>query len=483
MPEPAPGNSEFDFRAASAAAARDPHLKRAIGNAVLRQYAGRQQRWSEMPDIQALRDLGARIKQHALDHLDYYLEQLVANVERRGGRVHFAPDAAAARQIVLDIAQQAGCRSVIKSKSMVSEEIGLLPALVQAGLDVVETDLGEFIIQLAKEKPSHIVGPCIHKDRPCIARLFSEYFKTPYNDDPQALTMQARAHLRNKFRHADLGITGGNFLVAQTGQVCTVENEGNARQSTTTPRILVSIVGIEKVVPRLTDLAVLLKLLCRSSTGQPLTVYTSLFGGTRAAGEKDGPEQFHLVLVDNGRSDILASEYREALRCIRCGACLNACPVYRQIGGHAYGHVYSGPIGALITPLTQGLARFKDLPHASSLCGACGEVCPVKIDIPRHLLNLRRDIASGHLNGRFERLIFRAWAWSLKSPFLYRLLGRLQRFSLGRRSNGSGWVSQAPRLIAGWTQSRDLPVPPKRSFHQLWRKRTPARVDSDTLQT
>ena len=394
------------------------------------------------------------------------------NVRKNGGIVHFAADGAEAKKIIIEIAARANCKSCIKSKSMVSEEIDLVPALEAAGIEVVETDLGEFIVQISHDRPSHLVAPIVHKDRASIAKLFSEHFGTPYNDDPQALTMQARVYLRDKFRRADFGMTGGNFLVAETGHVACVENEGNQRQSITTPRVLVSLVGIEKVVPRMVDLSVMLKLLARSATGQPVTIYTNIFGGPRAAGEKDGPEEFHLVLMDNGRSEILASEeYRETLRCIRCGACLNACPIYRKIGGHAYGSVYPGPIGALITPLFQGLENFKDLPQASSLCGACYEACPVKINIPKHLINLRRDIQQQHLNGAMERGVYRLWAWALKSPLLYATIGNLQKFDLRRRAGGTGWVNHMPTIAAGWTQIRDMPAPAKKTFHQLWRKR------------
>jgi L-lactate dehydrogenase complex protein LldF len=234
----------------------------------------------------------------------------------------------------------------------------------------------------------------------------------------------------------------------------------------------VSLVGIEKLVPRLVDLSVMLKLLARSATGQPMTIYTSLFGGPRKAGERDGPEEFHLVLIDNGRTEILKSEYRETLRCIRCGACLNACPVYRKIGGHAYGSVYPGPIGALITPLFQGLGKFKDLPHASSLCGACYEACPVKINIPKHLINMRRDIVSQHINHPLERIIYRLWAWGMNSRFLYGVIGALQTIDLRRRASGTGWVEKMPSIASGWTQVRSLPAPAKKTFHQMWRKKS-----------
>jgi L-lactate dehydrogenase complex protein LldF len=466
--------SKFDFHQVSVKAAGDEKLKTAINNAVLRQYTGRQLRLLDLPDSDKLRTLAGDIKQHAIEYLDYYLEQLAANVRKNGGQVHFARDGAEAKRVITQIAAKANCKSCIKSKSMVSEEIDLVPALEAAGIEVVETDLGEFIVQISHDRPSHLVAPIVHKDKASIAKLFSEYFGTPYNDDPNALTMQARIYLRDKFRRADFGMTGGNFLVAETGHVCCVENEGNQRQSITTPRVLVSLVGIEKVVPRMADLAVMLKLLARSATGQPVTIYTNIFNGPRAAGEIDGPEEFHLVLMDNGRSEILASEeYRETLRCIRCGACLNACPIYRKIGGHAYGSVYPGPIGALITPLFQGLENFKDLPQASSLCGACYEACPVKINIPKHLINLRRDINKQHLNSAMERGVYRLWAWALKSPFLYNTIGNLQKLDLRRRAHDSGWIQNLPAIAAGWTQIRDMPAPARKTFHQMWRKRQP----------
>lgn len=463
--------SAFNFHELSSKAAGDERLKAAVNNAVLRQHSARQLRILELPEADKLKTLAGEIKQHALDHLDYYLEQLGQNVERNGGHVHFAADAAEARRIILDIAKHHDAKRVIKSKSMVSEEIHLAQAMEAAGMDVVETDLGEFIVQISKDRPSHLVAPIVHKDRQSIAKLFSEYFKTPFNDDPAALTMQARAFLRDKFRRSDLGITGGNFLVAETGLVCSIENEGNQRQSVSTPAVLIALVGIEKVVPRMVDLAVMLKLLTRSATGSPVSMYTNLYGGPRGFGEKDGPEEFHLVLVDNGRTEILGSEYRETLRCIRCGACLNACPIYRKIGGHAYGSVYPGPIGALITPLFKGLGKFKDLPQASSLCGACYEACPVKINIPRFLTLMRRDINRAHLNSGVERMVYRMWARGLHWPVLYRLLGKVQSWDLRRRAGGTGWVTRLPRIAAGWTQIRDMPVPARRSFHSCWRDR------------
>jgi L-lactate dehydrogenase complex protein LldF len=463
---------KFNFDRVSVEASHNERLKKAIDSAVVRNDKGRQLKLLELPDSNKVRDLAGNIKQHTLDHLDYYLEQLAANVEKRGGKVHLAADGDHATQIILDIIKNANCQRIIKSKSMVSEEIELAHVMEAAGLDVVETDLGEFIVQIDHDKPSHLVTPIIHKDKASIAKLFSEYFKTPYNDDPQHLTAQARAFLRDKFRKADLGMTGGNFLVAETGDVVTVENEGNARQSVTTPRVLISLVGIEKVVPRLIDLSVMLKLLARSATGQSMTVYTSVFSGTRAAGEKDGPEEFHLVLMDNGRTEILASEeYRETLRCIRCGACLNACPIYRKIGGHSYGSVYPGPIGALITPLMQGLEKFKDLPNASSLCGACYDACPVKINIPKHLINLRRDIVNRQINHPVERLIYRAYAWSMMTPWRYKMATLGQKLMLRFKADRDGYVESLPFPGAGWTQVRDMPQPAKETFKELWERK------------
>jgi L-lactate dehydrogenase complex protein LldF len=461
----------FAFDKLSEEAARNERLKAAVNNAVVKNDRGRQARMAELPDALGLRTLAGEIKQHTLDHLDYYLLRVRRAVESRGGKVHFARTGEDARRIILEICEQEKVRTIIKSKSMASEEIELGHEFEKRGYDTVETDLGEFIVQIDHDKPSHIVTPIIHKDLRSIAELFSTYFKTPYNDDPTFLTKQARLHLRDKFRRADLGMTGGNFIVAETGDVCVVENEGNARQSTTSPRVLISLVGIEKLVPSLESLAVMLKLLARSATGQPMTVYTSLFGQPRQAGEKDGPEVFHLVLMDNGRSEILASEeYRETLRCIRCGACLNACPIYRSIGGHSYGSVYPGPIGALITPMFKGLGNYSDLPKASSLCGACFDACPVRINIPKHLINLRRDMNSQGITGPIEKTIYRAYAFMMGGTARYKLANLMQK-SL-RLVARDGYIRWAPPPGSGWTKVRDLPTPAKTTFRAWWAKRS-----------
>ncbi|HZZ45142.1 MAG TPA: LutB/LldF family L-lactate oxidation iron-sulfur protein [Tepidisphaeraceae bacterium] len=463
--------SHYDFHSLSVKAAGDKRLKRAVSLATVKQATGRENRLLELPDSDKMRTVAGEIKQHTLDHLDYYLEQFIAAVEKDGGHVHLASTGAEAKRIITDLVREKKLKLCVKAKSMVSEEIELTHALENLGMEVVETDLGEFIVQIDHDKPSHLVQPIIHKDRASIAKVFSEYFGTPYNDNAEAMTKQAREYLRDKFRRADMGITGGNFLVAEAGKVCIVTNEGNGRLTGAMPRVLVSLVGIEKLVPRMTDLAVMLKLLARSSTGQHLTVYNSIFGGPRKAGEKDGPEEFHVVLLDNGRSEILGSRYRETLRCIRCAACLNVCPIYRKIGGHSYGSVYPGPIGALITPLFEGLSKFKDLPQASSLCGACYHACPVKINIPLHLINMREDIVSRKMGTPIERMIYRVWAWGLKSPFIYKWINTFQKLELRRRARGTGWVHDLPEPGSGWTEVRDMPAPAKKTFHELWKKR------------
>ena len=467
-----PYRPSFEFETLSIPAAQNKKLENALENSVTKNHRAREVRMRELPDAEALRTLAGKIKGHTLENLDYYLVQFKQAVERNGGHVHFARTGEEAKQIIFDIIDKANCKSCIKSKSMVSEEIELAHALEARGMDVVETDLGEFIVQIDHDKPSHLVSPIVHKDRNQVGNSFSKYFGTPFTNDPDELTKQARVHLRDKFRRADFGMTGGNFVVAETGHVCVVENEGNARQSVTTPRVLVSLIGIEKLVPRLADLSVMLKLLARSATGQPFTVYTNLFSGPRKMGEKDGPEEFHIVFLDNGRTEILAGEYRETLQCIRCGACLNACPIYRKIGGHAYGSVYPGPIGALITPLFQGLGNYKDLPQASSLCGACYEACPVKINIPQHLINMRRDIVSQKITGMFERAVYKLWAFAMTSPLLYGIMAFGQKFELRRRAKGTGWVRHMPPPGGGWTQIRDMPAPAAKTFHQMWKNRT-----------
>src|SRR5438552_1649034 len=376
------------FRERAANALGDRFLQQALTIATTKFIDLRREAFEAFPEGEALRDRAREIKEATLQRLDHYLEQLIDNVERFGGRVHYADTAEDARRIILDLARRTGARLAVKSKSMATEEIDLNEALLHAGVTPVETDLGEYIIQLAHERPSHIIAPAIHKTKGQVAELFTRELNRHAAPDPEALTRIARGELREKFLQADLGITGANFAVADTGTVVLVTNEGNGRMVTSLPRVHVAVMGVEKVVPSLTDLMVFLAILARSATGQKLSVYTTLVRGPRRAGELEGPEEFHLVLLDGGRIAQIGGPLREALSCLRCGACLNVCPVYRQIGGHAYGYTYPGPIGILLTAMMEGTPAVKDLAHASSLCGACADACPVRIDIPRMLIEL-----------------------------------------------------------------------------------------------
>jgi L-lactate dehydrogenase complex protein LldF len=382
------------FRELSRKGLSDQHLQRAMATLEMLLTAGRTRGFEQLEDAEGLRERAHEIKRRTIERLDQYLERLEERVKALGGNVHWAGTADEARAIVLGLAVERGVKTVVKGKSMVSEEIGLNEALAGGGIEAFETDLGEFIIQLAEEPPSHLVGPAIHKSVEQVSQLFSEKFGVERMKDPGAMTLFARRTLRRRFLHADMGITGVNFAVADTGAVILYENEGNIRLSTSLPKTHVAIMGIEKVVPTLEDAAVLMKLLARSCTGQKLPTYVSMISGPRAAAERDGAEEFHLVIVDNGRTRILAEpDLRETLYCIRCGACQNFCPVYLKAGGHAYGWVYSGPIGAILTPQLVDRKQASLLPYASTLCGACREVCPVKIDIPRILLALRNRYA------------------------------------------------------------------------------------------
>ncbi len=447
-------------------ALEDLRLQQALANASFRFMAARDRAASEVEDWEELRRRAHAIKRDALENLAAYLEQFEARVLERGGQVFWAATGQQACSYIVQLARARGVRLVVKGKSMVTEEIELNHALQRQDIEVVETDLGEYIIQLAGERPSHIVAPAIHKTRRDVAELFEKKLGMPPTDDIPRLTAQARSVLREKFLAAGMGVTGANFAVAETGSIVVVENEGNIRFCTSVPRIHVAVVGIEKVIPRQADLAVFLRLIARSATGQKMGAYMSVVTGARRAGEPDGPEEFHLVLLDNGRTRVLADPLkREALYCIRCGACLNVCPVYRKIGGHAYPWVYSGPIGAVLTPQMQGLDWEPKLPFASSLCGACREACPVKIRIPEVLLALRRQEAeSVPGRHRWERLAFRIWAWVMERPWLYELAGtgaRLAPLRLGP--------------VAAWLRTRELPEIPRYSFRQWWRQRRDSR--------
>lgn len=446
----------------------DRNAKAALENGQLRQAlqgltqvsrSRRLQVLATTSDWEALRDRARAAKDETLANLDRYLAQFTEQATRAGATIHHAPDAEAARARVIRLAQECGATSVVKSKSMLSEEIHLNEALEHAGIRPIETDLGEWILQLANETPSHIVVPAIHKTRHDIAALFAAKLGTAPDASAADLTAAARAALRAEFAAAGMGISGVNFGVAETGSILILENEGNARLVTSVPRTHVALMGIEKLIPTLADLDVFLKLLPRAGTGQRLTTYQSLITGV-PSGDTEGPRALHIILVDNGRSRMLYDPImREALACIRCGACLNVCPVYQQVGGHAYGSVYPGPIGAVITPPLLGIEHASQLPYASTLCGACKDACPVKIDIPKMLLHLRAQTA----RPLPERAAFRAWQIGMRSPWLYRLgarlAGRLQQLA----------SNLLPPLKA-WIRGRDLPSAKRETFRDQWKR-------------
>jgi L-lactate dehydrogenase complex protein LldF len=449
----------------------DPALQTALGRAMPGFRRMRAGAAAELPEWEALRRLAAQIKDHTLAHLDRYLEQLDAAFRAAGGQVHWAADAAAARDVVVALARARGVRRAVKSKSMVTEEIGLNAALEAAGVHVVETDLGEYVLQLAGEAPSHLIAPMIHKPIEAVTELFAAKLGAPRYDRAEDLNRVARAALRREFLAADMGITGVNFAVAETGTLVLVENEGNARLVTTRPPVHVAVMGIEKLVPRLADLGVFLRLLARSATGQRASVYVSLLTGPRRPGEADGPDELHLVLVDNGRTRVLADpDLREALRCIRCGACLNVCPIFERAGGHAYGSVYAGPIGAVLTPALWGLEPAHELPFASTLCGACGEVCPVRIDLPRLLLELRARAVRAGFAGPTDRVFARLWRFAMGSPARLQLVGRVGR-ALQRLVVRGGRIDRLPGPLGGWTAYRTAPPLAAVPFRGRWRAR------------
>ncbi len=431
------------------------------------------------PDYQDLRTHANAVKRHTIDHLDHYLEEFARNVEAHGGKVVFCKDAQDVADFVLRLAKERGARLIVKSKSMTTEEVDLNERLEHHHLEAVETDLGEYIIQLAHERPYHIVAPALHKTREQVADLLTDRLGVARETVIEKQTMIARAVLREKFLSADIGVSGANFLIADSGAVVLVENEGNARLTTSAPKIHIAVAGIEKMIPRAQDLGVFLKVLGRSATGQPLTVYTSFLSGPRRGDEIDGPDEFYVVLLDNGRTKVLADrEKRESLYCIRCGACLNHCPVYRKIGGHSFPWVYSGPIGAILTPQFLGVNHEPGLPFASSLCGACAEVCPVKIDIPKILLELRSEVKEAEQRqgaNRLERMAFRIWAWVMRHPRVYELAG-MAAASLAPATDGGAWVRSLtaaiqPAPLRAWLSQRDLPPSPPKSFRQMWRER------------
>jgi L-lactate dehydrogenase complex protein LldF len=429
-----------------------------------------------MPEFDALRDQARDIKNHALQHLDLYLERFEAKVKALGGHVHWAPTAGEARDIVLEICRRHGARTVAKSKSMITEEIGLNDHLEAAGIEPIETDLGEYIIQIRGEPPSHIIAPAVHLTKEQVADTFLEHHArlgfTRRLEERGDLVDEARKILRQKFQDADIGITGANFLIAETGSSVLVTNEGNADLSNTLPKVHIVVTSIEKVIPTLEDAATLLRVLARSATGQEGSSYTTFTTGPKRPEDLDGPEQYHVILLDNGRSAVLGTEFQDMLRCIRCGACMNHCPVYGAIGGHAYGWVYPGPIGAVLNPQLLGVKEAGNLPNASTFCGKCESVCPVRIPLPKLMRHWREREFERHLTPKAMRYGIGLWAFFARRPMLYRLGAGLAARLLalaGRRGASNGRFRSLP-LAKGWTRYRDLPAPESGgTFMARWR--------------
>ncbi len=460
--------SLLKFQRNAANSLNDKTLQGALKNIESRFVDARREAISHLDDFEAVRERATAIRDQVLANLDQWLLRFEQEAKRRGAMVHWAETAEEANRIICDIARQYGVKKAVKSKSMVSEECGLNDALEAAGVQVVETDLGEYILQLAHEPPSHIVAPVLHKTKDEISDLFEHHHQLPRKTGIAELCQEAREILRPHFLSADMGITGANFLIAETGSVLIVTNEGNGRMATTLPRVHVALTGIEKVVPTLEDAATLIRLLPRSATGQDITSYVSVLTGVKAENESDGPEHFHIVLLDNGRSKLLGTKLQAMLRCIRCGACMNHCPVYQNVGGHAYGWVYPGPMGSVLTPSFAGLAATLPLPNASTLCGACAVVCPVSIPLPDLLREVRHQQNLANLRPWRERKVLGVWAWLALRPFWYArcasLISRIL-FFLGGAKGRLTWLPSA------WTRERDLPAPAGQTFRTLYRKR------------
>jgi len=444
--------------------------------ASLRKFQGkfvpaRRKALTELDDFEGTREAARAIRQRALDDLDVWLGIFEENARARGATVLYAQTPAELNALVLEIAGRHAVRKIIKSKSMVSEESGLDHAIEAAGLEVVETDLGEYILQINNyEPPSHIIGPALHKSRGEVADLFHRRHGTPRKEGIDELCLEAREVLRSHYLTADMGISGGNFFVAETGSVVLVTNEGNATLTTTLPKVHVAISGIEKIVPTLEDVATLMRLLPRSATGQSISNYVDILTGVKGAGEFHGAEHMYFIVVDSGRSAVLGSDVSQALRCIRCGACMNHCPVYQNIGGHSYGWVYPGPIGAILTPMYVGLENALELPHASTMCNQCGVVCPVKIPLPDLQRKLREAEFERHLRPWYERLALRTWGWFARHPTLYGASASLGVRLLRLLADRNGMIRRLP-LAGGWTDERDMPAPAGRTFRELYAAR------------
>jgi L-lactate dehydrogenase complex protein LldF len=471
------------FKSNARAALADQQLQEALAGIPTGLVAQRAAARARLPEFEALRDYGRDLRNHTLDHLDLYLERYEAEVTRTGGQVHWAETAEDARAVILEICNKAGARLIAKGKSMVSEEIGLNNHLEAAGLEVVETDLGEYILQLRHETPSHIIAPAIHLTQ----RQVEDDFRRVHRqlpegrklDQPAELVDEARQILREKFLSADVGITGANFLIAETGSSIIVTNEGNGDLAQSLPKVHIVIASIEKVLPTLDDAAALLRLLARSATGQEITAYTTFSTGPRRQDDLDGPEAYHVVLLDNGRSALLGSHFKEVLRCIRCGACMNHCPVYNAVGGHAYGWVYPGPIGAVLNPALIGLEEAANLPNASTFCGRCEAVCPMRIPLPKLMRHWRELEFDSGQTPRITRMALKSWAGIARRPWLYHLTMRVMMRALNLAAGRKGALSWLP-LAEGWTRGRDFPAPQGKTFQALWAEHQKTRPSMET---
>ena len=455
------------FKANAVEALADKSLQKALSNVQKGFIKKRLDAAERLPEFDALRDNAKAIKDHTLAHLDLYLERYEEAVTKTGGHVHWARDAEEARSAVMSICERIGAKSVTKGKSMISEEIGLNQELESQGYEVVETDLGEYIIQLRGETPSHIIAPAIHVNKEDVEEEFRRVH-THLDDnrdlsEPVSLLAEARGVLRRKFLDADVGITGANFLIAETGTSVIVTNEGNGDLTQILPKVHVVIASIEKIVPTLEDFSQIIRVLARSATGQDTSVYTTLSTGPKRDNDPDGPDEYHVILLDNGRSDMLGTEFQDMLRCIRCGACMNHCPVYHSVGGHAYGWVYPGPMGSVLTPSLIGVDQAGHLPNASTFCGRCEEVCPMRIPLPKMMRHWRQREFERHMTPSFQRHSLGVWAWLAKRPKLYRLATNAASRAIAYLGGGHGAVSSLP-LAGGWTKHRDLPAPQGGSF-------------------
>ena len=462
------------FNANAAEALLDADLQAALGAAEAGFGVKRRKAIQGLPEFEALCDQAAAIKDHVLDHLDVYLQRFEAQVFAAGGMVHWCEDAQQAREVILKICRSVNAKTVTKGKSMVAEEVGLNPFLEAHNIRPIETDLGEYIIQLAEEPPSHIIGPALHKTKDQVSDLFHAHHAplgfTERQSSGEALVGEARAILRQKYLVADVGVTGANFLIAETGSTVIVTNEGNGDMTHIFPRVHIVIASIEKIVPTLEDAATLLRVLARSATGQEMSVYTTFSTGPKRRTDADGPEQFHVVLLDNGRSDILGGNQRDILRCIRCGACMNNCPVYMAAGGHAYGATYMGPMGSVLTPNLTSLHKAQALPFASSFCGKCEAVCPMRIPLPKLMRDLRNAAHEQRITPVRERLWLALWSWVAQRPELYHRLGGMGLAVLKLLARGRGRFHWLP-LAGGWTRTRDFPAPQGESFMAQWARR------------